>query len=226
MSRDDDVLEVREILFVRKLAYDFVDEVECGEVRIGRRHATRPPAVTSLGPHHLVRRRLVLASRKVWRDDDRVVECAGKKSRRCSGLEVVIRIAIRAVDHDERACHRRIRPVQRVCRIDHRPRGTAPKYYPSLASRSGVRAWSSGLCLARYRNKHESSDRNKEGGFSHEKRFRGKDDREVIIPRAFLVRSRIRPDVATRRSCPRTASPRGLLRAYQSDAYSAHDLKA
>src|SRR6185437_3336535 len=158
VSSYDDMPEVRKVLPVRELAHDLIDEIERREIRIGRRDASRSPAVTSLGPHHFVRCRLVLASGEVWRDDDRVVERVREKSRRRSGLEVMIRIAVGAMDHDERARHRRVGLVQRVCRIDHRSRGTASKHYPLLARCSGMRAWRDGLCLTRNRHGQQSNN--------------------------------------------------------------------
>ena len=135
VARDDDRLQVGKGVLPAQLAEDLVGEVKGGQPLVVDRNATGAPAIAIATPAHFVLIELVAAAAPVARgeargDHDGIFERSTQKGGGDGRAEIVMGIASRAVDQDERTGDVLIPAIERIGAIQQRPRRAAAEREP------------------------------------------------------------------------------------------------
>src|SRR5882762_3353303 len=98
MTGDNNGFQIWKKIFSGKPTKNFIHQIVRRELAVTRSNAARAPTVAGATPIDFVLSKRIAAAtsvvgRKTRRDNDRVIECAGEKSRGQCGPKIVIGIA-------------------------------------------------------------------------------------------------------------------------------------
>src|SRR6266536_4771908 len=144
MPHENERVQIWKDFFSYYLAKNLIRQIIGRHLRIDR-HPARTATVAGATPIDFVRSQRVFAAATIvrgeaWCDNDSIGEGVCKKcgGERCA--KIIIRITVRAVNHDKHPLDRFVLRLQRIGTIDKRPR-LAAKVYPLATIRRGFSTW-------------------------------------------------------------------------------------